>query len=93
LHEFVELDSSMDYGRGRGNRMVFATFPGPKRPIAQQVTVGSLWRSQAPDGECTLGAGRGEFRESRAIGTFNWKITANLLLLREIGVYHTATAA
>jgi hypothetical protein len=24
---------------------------------------------------------------------FNWKITAKLLQLREIGVYHTATAA
>jgi hypothetical protein len=25
--------------------------------------------------------------------TFNWILTANLLRLREIGVYHTATAA
>jgi hypothetical protein len=37
-----------------------------------------------------------EGRFSEGIGefwTFNWIITANLLQLREIGVYHTATAA
>jgi hypothetical protein len=83
----------MNFGRLRGKSDAAETFPGPERPIAQHVKVGSPRNPPRSGGESALAVGQRARLETWACGTFNWKITANLLLLREIGVYHTATAA
>jgi hypothetical protein len=74
-------------GALKGKFYAAATFRGPERPIAQYVMVRKSMKF--PVGI--------ELKSRRArigdIWAFNWIITANLLHLREMGVYHTATAA
>jgi hypothetical protein len=90
LHKLREF-----MGPCRGNRRIIATFPSPERPIAQYVKI-----SKALKAPCGHRMKRFPIHvgKSRRVGlqdfqAFNWIITAKLLHLREIGVYHTATAA
>ncbi len=74
--------------------MLTATFRSPARPIAQYVKDRKALKfPQRIEGK-DLGPMVGKPGcVAPTIWGFNWKITANLLHLREIGVYHTATAA
>lgn len=82
-------------GALKGKFYAAATFRGPERPIAQYVMVRKSMTFPVGIELKRIPLPVGKSRRARLgdIWAFNWIITANLLHLREMGVYHTATAA